>query len=130
MTDTVTLPRAVYQSLKAGAITGNAGNLLGVLKLNATSGLPRVVHPGDSFGRIVAWMWAQDREETMLLLADFLAELRDHHALSGDVTPPVSLAEVLTGLRLAWPPTAADAELADLTDYARTKVASYYGKPV
>lgn len=130
MDDTVTIPRSVYQSLKAGANAGYAGDLLRLLKLNAASGRPRLVLLDDAFGRIVAWMWSHDRDETMLLLADYLAQLREHHHLAADVTPLVSLDELLGGLRLAWPPTAAEGELAALADYARHQVAGYYGKAV
>lgn len=124
------MPRSTYNSFKAGVVAGNASSLLEMLKSNAPLG-HRLVHPGDSFGRIVAWMWGQDRDETMMFLADYLAELREHQPLARAITPPVSLEELLGGLRLAWPGGVDDdPECEALADYARHQVSRYYGNAV
>lgn len=119
-----------YDSLKAGASTGYAGFLLSMLARYNGPARDRPTHPGDGFGRVLAWMWSRDREEAMLFLAGYLADLREHHPLSDTVSPKVSLSELLTGLWLAWPPDVPESVYDALVSYAKSHVASYYGRPV
>lgn len=128
MTETVTVPRDVYNSLSALAVAGSADKLLQMLQRDARTG-QRLVHPGDSFGRVVAWVWREDRARAVLLLADYLAELREHHRLAHQIDPPVTLDEVLWGLEMAWPPDA-KADYAAVPDYVRDHIAAYYGSAV
>jgi hypothetical protein len=90
----------------------------------------RLAHPGDGFGRIVAWMWNHDRDEAMLFLADYFAELRQHQYLASHLTPPVSLDELLSGLRLAWPSTTPEFDYDTFVDQARHEAAGYYGSQI
>jgi hypothetical protein len=82
------------------------------------------MHPGDPFGTVFAWIWQDSPDQAMLFLADVLAALRDHNPVA-DLDPPVTLDELLSGLRLALPH--------DFTGYdqvvatARREVAGYYG---
>lgn len=126
-TATVVVPQSVLDSLLAAAVAGAAGFVLSTLKHNGTTGQPRLVHPGDGFGRIMAWLWSQDRDRAMLLLADYLGELRQHQYLAAQITPPITLTEVLEGLPLAWPSTpSAEKDCAELADYARVQVPRYH----
>jgi hypothetical protein len=84
-----------------------------------------VPHLGDPFGRVLAWAWETDQDEAMVLLAGYLAGLRDHHPLAGTVSPRISLEEVLGALRLALPDGFGDYEA--LTAKARRDVQDYYG---
>jgi hypothetical protein len=120
----------VYDSLKAGAVAGNAGTLLAMLIQNVTTHQERLVHPRDGFGRIVAWMWSHDRDEAMLFLADYLAELRQHQYLASHLTPSIGLEELLSGLRLAWPSNTPESDYDTFVDQARREVAGYYGSQI
>lgn len=84
-----------------------------------------VLHPGDAFGDVLAWVWEHDRTQAMIMLADYLAELRNHGTGAADVDPPVSLDEVLNGLRIALPSGFADRD--EVLEVARNEVPEFYG---
>jgi hypothetical protein len=115
----------VYETLKAGFVVRSADSLTGQLGENAAHAGPehRVLHPGDPFGRVFAWVWDDDQDQAMVLLADYLASLRQGRG--ADIDPPVRLDEVLAGLSPALPHA--------FTDYpavvakARRDVPGYYG---
>jgi hypothetical protein len=119
----VTLPRPVYQQLKAGFAARSAEQITRRL-LRDPAKQPRFAHPGDPFGTVFAWMWADDPGQAMIFLADVLAGLRDHNQLA-DLDPPVTLDELLSWMRIAMPH--------DFTGYdqvvatARREVPGYYG---
>jgi hypothetical protein len=58
--------------------------------------------PGDPFGTVFAWLWEDDPDQAMVFLGDVMAVLRDHNPVA-DLSPPVTLDEILSGLRLALP---------------------------
>lgn len=118
------MPEDVYHSLAALAAPGNASKLLQMLQRDSHPD-HRLVHPGDSFGRIVAWMWGRDRDQAVLFLADHLAELRQHQHLAAEIDPPISLEELLWGLRMAWPPDA-EHDYDTVAAYVRDHVTGYY----
>jgi hypothetical protein len=120
-----TLPRRVYETLKAGFTANSADWLIHQILHDKPAAANRVLHLGDPFGRVFAWVWEDDPDQAMVLLGDFLADLRNHHPRAGDINPPIRLDEVLSGLRLALPH--------DFDDYpavvakARRDVQGYYG---
>ncbi len=120
-----TMPRRVYDTLKAGFTDSSADWLIRQILHDRPDQEHRVLHLGDPFGRVFAWVWKDDPDQAMLLLADYLAALRSHHPQAGDIDPPIRLDEVLSGLRLALPH--------DFGDYpavvakARREVRGYYG---
>lgn len=81
--------------------------------------------PGDPFGRVLAWVWRLDPDRAMVLLADYLAELRDHGYGADEVDPPIALKEVLSGLRYALPHGFPDYDR--IVEMARRNVPSLYG---
>lgn len=121
MTESVTLPREVYESLKAGCTDGTADDLLSMLTRN---GRNTVAHPGDGYGRVLAWMWGHDRDEAVLAIAGLLADLRVHRPGASEIDPPVSVDELLRGLRFCLPPgfDAYD----ELVTYTREHITGYY----
>ncbi len=119
---TITIPRQVYDTLKAG-FAGHAAEWL-TRKLRDNPEDRQVMHPGDPFGRVLAWVWREDPDEAMLLLADYLAMLRDHNPWA-DIDPPVRLDEVLGGLRLALPHDFGEYDA--LVAKAHREVQGYYG---
>ncbi|MQA16821.1 MAG: hypothetical protein GEV09_22605 [Pseudonocardiaceae bacterium] len=120
-TEPVTVPRRVYNSLKAGLVAGTVDDVLHTVLRDPSN---RTLHPGDGFGRVVAWVWERDRDEAVLLLADYLAGLREHHERAGDLGPRVRLDEMLAGLQLALPGGFTDG--VQLADYTRRTIRGYY----
>ena len=125
MAEPVTMPRDIYQSLRIGFTTGQATHNLDFAR-NAEP-RPDVFHPGDSFGRVFAWVWRFDRAEAAQLLADYLADMRDHGPGASDIDPPVTLDEILDGLRYALPH--GFTEYDEIVAFARRKVPGLYGDP-
>ncbi|TKG61550.1 hypothetical protein [Prauserella endophytica] len=118
--ESVTIPHEVYESLKAECTVGTATHMLAML-IRARDA---VAHPGDGYGRVLAEIWNRDHDETVLFLADLLAELRVHHPLAGQVQPEVSLDELLGGLRFCLP--SGFGEHDRLATYTRDHIHSYY----
>lgn len=69
-------------------------------------------HPGDSFGRIAAWLWDTGQAGRLaLLVADLLAELRHHHPEAPPAGQRITLDRLLDGVRLSLPGRAPAQEL-------------------
>jgi hypothetical protein len=120
---TITLPYRVYGTLKAGFVKGEADWVMReVVDMPADD---RVFHLGDPFGRVFAWVWNDDKDVAMILLSDYLAELREGHLLAEKIDPPIRLDEVLRGLRLALPFGFSDYD--EVVTKARREVRRYYG---
>lgn len=120
---TITLPYRVYTTLKAGFVKGAADWVI-----RRVADMPaddRVPHLGDNFGRVFAWIWNDDKDLAMILLSDYLAELREGHLLADEIDPPIRLDEVLSGLRLALPFGFSDYD--QVVTMARREVRRYYG---
>jgi hypothetical protein len=122
---TVTIPDKVYRFLKAGFVVTWADWVINHMDTNAEH---RIVLLGDPFGLVFAWMWARDRDQAMILLADFMTELRDGHPLAYDIDPPIRLDEILGSLRLALP-WGFD-EYNEVVTMARREVPKHYGRDV
>ena len=61
----------------------------------------------------------------MVYLADYLAQVREHHPLASMVSPKVSLSELLTGLMLTWPGAVPELEYDALVSYLTARVSGY-----
>ena len=116
---TITMPYSVYGPLKGGFITRWADWAAQQVKGNAED---RIEHVGDLFGRVFAWVWSRDRDQAMIVLADYLARLREGHP---EIEPPIRLDEILEGLRLALPFGFDD--YSEVVTMARREVRKYYG---
>ena len=83
-------------------------------------------HPGDSTGRVLAWLWSSGQHDrAMIWLADLLAEARSKCADDG--IPPLRLEQILSGLPYAMPDDFPEHETAALVAKATTAVRGYYG---
>lgn len=61
-------------------------------------------HPGDSFGRVVSWLWDTGQADRMnLLVADLLAELRHHNRAAPEAGSRITLETLVRGICLALP---------------------------
>jgi hypothetical protein len=119
---TITLPRNVYKHLVAAFAAHSAEWITRAIMKNQAQ--RDVMHPGDPFGAVLAWIWEDDPDQAMVFLADVMAMLRDHN-LVAQLSPPVALDEFLSGLRLALP--SAFTGYDQLVEKARREVESYYG---
>ena len=117
------MPRRVRRIVLGGFASSSAGRLLASWE---AQGRPNHVHAGALFGTVLAWLWEDDRDEAMMFLAGYLAELNIHHEKAG-VYGPVSLDALLAGLPLCMP---GFAELPALDAAARAEVPGHYGGPV
>ena len=96
--ETITIPRRVYETLTAAFAAHEAEWLTRQIRDEPQH--RQIMHLGDPFGRVFAWIWNDDPDRAMFFLAEYLAALRDHNPVA-DLSPPVRLDEVLRGL--AWP---------------------------
>lgn len=121
---TVTMPIDVLNSLSAGLVRGTADEMLDrLLRLDAA----RLSHPGDGFGRVLAWTWQEQGEgQAALLVADLLAMLREHHPRAEELQPRITLDELVSGLRLALPGAMSDQEVYDVLTAVRQRVPGFY----
>jgi hypothetical protein len=76
---------------------------------------------------VFAWVWEQDHTMAIILVADYLAELCGHGPGAPEVDPPISLGEVLNGLRIALPEGFTDYD--QVAEAARRDLPDIYGDP-
>ena len=82
---TITLPHSLYRTLKAGFVKGAADWVM--RRIERMPADDRIPHLGDHFGRVFAWIWNQDKDQAMILLSDYLGELREAHLLADQIDP-------------------------------------------
>lgn len=119
---TVTIPFHIYRLLLGGFAANMASWAAEQVEVDAEH---RLLHLGDPFGTAFAWVWSYDKDEAMIMLADYLAALRASEPLIGEIDPPIRLDEVLRALRLALPSRFNDYD--EVVTMARLKVRKYYG---
>jgi PHD/YefM family antitoxin component YafN of YafNO toxin-antitoxin module len=86
-----------------------------------------LVHPGDSLGKVVAWLWTSGQKSRLgLFMGDYMAALRNHNPRR-DTSNLITFETVLKGLPLALPYSFPDAEQPALLDYLREVVPGFYG---
>jgi len=71
-------------------------------------------------------VWSRSKDQAMILLADYLGELRECHLLADQIDPPIRLDEILRGLRLALP--FGFSGYNEVVTMARREVRRYYGE--
>jgi hypothetical protein len=116
----VAVPFRIYRLLLGGFTANMAEWVAEQVEVDAEH---RIWHLGDPFGSAFAWVWSYDKDEAMIMLADYIAALRGHEPLNID--PPIRLDEVLKALRLALP--SGFSEYDEVVTMARQKVRKYYG---
>ena len=119
---TVTIPFHIYRVLLGGFTANMASWAAEQVEVDAEH---RLLHLGDPFGTAFAWVWSYDKDEAMIMLADYLAALRGSEPLIGEIDPPIRLDEVLRALRLALPSRFNDYD--EVVTMASLKVRKYYG---
>lgn len=119
------IPNPVMRTMCAHTAMAAADQVLEGFRIGAGYQPGQAVHPGDPFGKVLAWLWLTDRAAAMLTLADFCAHLRDH----GRDPAPVTLDDVLAGLTYAMPTRFPDPEFDALIAEARRVVPGMYGRP-
>lgn len=116
------VPEDIYSFLSASAVVRTADLVL--RESSSRDEAHWLLHPGDRFGDYLTWLWREDkRGEICLLLADLIADLRDHNA---DADPRMTLEGLLEGVRLAVYHLSDD-ETNALVELARKEVPEYYG---
>jgi hypothetical protein len=121
---TITLPHSLYRTLKAGFVKGAAD--WAIRRLERMPANNRIPHLGDHFGRVFAWIWNHDKDQAMILLSDYLGELREAHLLADKIDPPIRLDEILRGLRPALPLGFNDYD--EVVSMAHRDIRKYYGE--
>jgi hypothetical protein len=122
------ITRRVPMSILTTLLGGFASHIGDQLRESHTSGGRQTpLHPGDHYGRILAWAWETERPLAMLLLLDVLVALRTTPPGAAPPSPPYTLEDLLAGLRFAL--------LNRFDDYdrliaaARVDVPAMYGAP-
>lgn len=120
---TITMPGDSFESLSTGFVRGTADFMITHL-LQQDS--PRLVHPGDGFGRVLAWTWRERGEVAAgVLVADLLAMLRRHHHRAHEIQPAVTLDELAEGLRHALPGDMSEQEIDEVTTKVRRQARGF-----
>lgn len=122
--DTRPIPFRVRRILLGGFIASSADRIIEGWRRR---GRPNHLHPGSLTGEVIAYLWADDQDATMVFLADYLAQLNIHHPDAGTFGQ-VSLEELLRGLGLCLP--MGFGELDALADKAQRDVPGLYGSPI
>jgi hypothetical protein len=117
----VTVPHSIYATLRVGFVAATADAVIDFMQ----DGPSRVTDLGSAFGRVFAWVWSNDRDQAIIMLADLLGSMRAHQEKASNDGPPVRLDEILRALPLCLP-----AEFSDYREVvmmARRDVRGYYG---
>lgn len=118
------VPRRVYEHLLTGFVVHEANWLLnGLIDGGYRPG--QVVLVGHPFGRVLAWMWEESRDDVGLFVADYMAQLRHHDKLVGEGCPRVRFDDLLKSLKFAMPNGFKDTKA--LVEYLRAHVPGFFG---
>lgn len=120
MTESVTVPRDVYESLVDGRIAASAASLSRQMEgRDRDSGL--VLDP--SFCRYLVWLWTCDRNQAVRAVAYLLVDVRNHPG-AVEMEPPFTVAELVRALWIGLPADFEhpDALIADIRDH----ITGYY----
>lgn len=123
VTGDVLVPRRVLPHLLNGIVRDTARDTLELMKQPDWKP-DNVIHLGDPFGLVLAWLWKSDPDLAVSVFADLMAQLRHWDSLS---TKSVTVDDVLEGLFLCLQGLT-DQEQAALTDRLRTDVPQHFGR--
>jgi hypothetical protein len=120
------VPWTVYKHLQGAFVAHWADWLLRYVEhLGGYKPGETVLHPGDPFGTVLAWLWEDRPDQVAVFIADYMAELRVHNELVDPDKPLIRFEDVLQSLRLALPGRFQDTEA--LVAHLRAEVPQYYG---
>lgn len=129
--DIAGVPNSLLSTLLVGfALSTAHSNLCGHHRYRA--GQPNVMmsHPGDSFGKVLAWLWRSGREqEAVTLVADLLAEMRQHNPYAPEPGGRLVWKDLAMGIRQAInaPYDLSKDQVDDLLAHLEAKVPAFYG---
>jgi hypothetical protein len=118
---TYTVPNHVFEKIVGGFIQQTADEMLGQHRGRS------LLHPGDPFGQLIAWVWENHPDEAPHYVADLLSELR-YHRPGADQT--ITLDDLLAGLQFAIAPNMSGADADALTAALRAGVPDYFDADV
>lgn len=129
MTD---VPMNILGTLLANTACAEAHFFLKVATDGADDYRPgQLAHPGDPFGRVVAWAWLTDPDLAIGLIADFVAQARYHDELAPEPGKRLLLSDLLDGLPLTVrPKDLPEPEMKALVALAAERVPSHFGDDV
>lgn len=85
-----------------------------------------VWHPGDPFGKVLAWLWTTGQEDhAASLVADLLAQARYHNPHG--VEPRLAFADLLDGIPMSLPNGTSQESADALVEHLREAVPKYFG---
>lgn len=123
--NTIEVPTRVYELLRAGFVRHWAHWQLQAQRASGGYKPGDVVHPGDPFGTVLAWLWSTDKDETALFVAEYLADLRVHDELAGEPGARIKLDDLLISLELALPDDVDEPDA--MVAWLCSRVPKYYG---
>ena len=129
--DIAGVPNRLLDTLLAGFAQAAAHNNL-CTRARYEAGKPNAMmnHPGDSFGKVLSWLWRSGRHhKAVVLAADFLSEMRQHNPYAPEPGQRLTWADLRIGVGQAvnTPYDLSAEELNELCDHLETNIPSYYG---
>lgn len=86
-------------------------------------------HPGDSLGKVLSWLWSAGRQDDCgRLVADYLAEMRQHNPHAPDEGRRLTWADLEQGIAYALDPRLSERDVEALLTCLRENVPRYYGE--
>lgn len=115
---TVTIPADTFESLSVGFVRGTADFMHSHLVRPDST----LAHPGDGFGRVLAWTWqTQGAAQAALLVARLLAALQDRQR-EREAPKPVTVDELVHGVQYALPGSMSSTEIQEVLTSIRRRV--------
>ncbi|MBN7567130.1 hypothetical protein ACM0AZ_25200 [Mycobacteroides abscessus subsp. massiliense] len=112
------VPASIRRRLLSGFVAHTAND---IIRTKAKMG-GKLVLVGDSAGAVFQWLWQTDPDETVLRIADLMAEIHRHNA---NPDPDITLDEVLEAFERAMPDMSRLA-FADIATECRKRVPKFY----
>ena len=120
--DDYRVPWRVFELLVGGFVRAEAHWLLGTFQHRGGYKPGDLVHPGDSIGVVLGWLWQNHPDYAISLLTDLVVQLRTLDELVDPDAPPIMLDDLLDGLPLALPQSVSDNESLAFVERARTEI--------
>jgi hypothetical protein len=113
------VPSHIYDRLMSGFLCHEAHWLLTAMRRDGGYTPDMAIHPGDPFGRVIAWLWETAPEEAIMAVATYMSQVNKWDELA---EPQVRLEDILDGLGFAVPHGFPTTEMEALRERARQEV--------
>ena len=121
--ESVAVPVTVLEALLAAEATSSAHHQLCHPYCKSLGS-----HPGDPLGRVLSWLWSAGREvDCIVLVSDYLAEMREHNPHHPEEGDRLTLEELLRGIRLSLDQSLRDSQPDELITFLEDQVPRHYG---